>query len=324
MMRARAAELLAQGAVGRVLGWRSGGLGYDPSPAFFHSAEQLPELVYNGFCAANLSKYLIKAGENDGRTLVFLKPCDTYGLNQLLSEHRIDRDKTYLLGVGCGGMLDMEKARGKGIKGVGSLEEAGGAVVFQTLYGEKSCPRSDLLLEKCIACKGGEHMAYDELLGAEETAANTGFDRFAGVNELEDMPAGERFDFWRGQLSKCIRCNACRNVCPACSCNQCVFDNARSGVSAKANADSFEENLFHIIRAYHVAGRCTDCGECSRVCPQGIPLHLLNRKLIKDINAFYGPYQAGADPDSLPPLTDYTKEDVEPGVVTTRGGATGC
>ena len=56
--------------------------------------------------------------------------------------------------------------------------------------------------------------------------------------------------------------------------------------------------MFHIIRAFHVAGRCTDCGECSRVCPQHIPLHLLNRKFIKDINELYGEYQAGADFDS--------------------------
>ena len=40
----------------------------------------------------------------------------------------------------------------------------------------------------------------------------------------------------------------------------------------KAAANSFEEKMFHIIRAFHVAGRCTDCGECSRVCPQGIPI----------------------------------------------------
>ena len=78
--------------------------------------------------------------------------------------------------------------------------------------------------------------------------------------------------------------------------------------------------MFHIIRAYHVAGRCTDCGECSRVCPQGIPLHLLNRKFIKDINTFYGEYQAGADTESRAPLTDFTLEDVEPGIVSKRGG----
>ena len=77
--------------------------------------------------------------------------------------------------------------------------------------------------------------------------------------------------------------------------------------------------VFHIIRAFHVAGRCTDCGECSRVCPQHIPLHLLNRKFIKDIDEFYGEYQAGADTDSRAPLTNFTQEDVEPSIVKERG-----
>ena len=120
-------------------------------------------------------------------------------------------------------------------------------------------------------------------------------DRFDMVEKLEAMTPDERFAFWRGELSKCIRCNACRNVCPACSCDKCVFDNPNTGVHNKAAADDFEENMFHIIRAFHVAGRCTDCGECTRVCPQGIPLHLLNRKFIKDIDELYGDYQAGEE-----------------------------
>ena len=140
------------------------------------------------------------------------------------------------------------------------------------------------------------------------------------VAKLEAMTPEERFAFWRGELSRCIRCNACRNICPACSCEQCVFDNPASGVSQKAAADSFEENMFHIIRAFHVAGRCTDCGECSRVCPQHIPLHLLNRKFIKDINTYYGEYQAGAEEGSRAPLVNFTKEDCEPNVVY-KGGS---
>jgi ferredoxin len=91
-----------------------------------------------------------------------------------------------------------------------------------------------------------------------------------------------------------------------------VFDNPNSGIANKAPASSFEEQMFHIIRAFHVAGRCTDCGECSRVCPQHIPLHLLNRKFIKDINSFYGEYQAGEKVGNRAPLVDYTKEDIEP------------
>ena len=78
--------------------------------------------------------------------------------------------------------------------------------------------------------------------------------------------------------------------------------------------------MFHIVRAFHVAGRCSDCGECSRVCPQKIPLHLLNRKFIKDINAFYGEFQAGADIEARAPLTNYESGDVEPGAAVKRGG----
>lgn len=96
---------------------------------------------------------------------------------------------------------------------------------------------------------------------------------------------------------------------------KCVFDNPNSGIAAKANDTEFEEQMFHIIRAFHVAGRCTDCGECSRVCPQNIPLHLLNRKFIKDIDTLYGEFQAGDVPEGKTPLTDYRTEDTEPGKV---------
>ena len=144
-------------------------------------------------------------------------------------------------------------------------------------------------------------------------------ERVSEIEKIEAMSPEEKFAFFQKELSKCIRCNACRNVCPACSCRKCVFDSTKFDSAQKANVDSFEEKMFHVIRAFHVAGRCTDCGECSRVCPQGIRLHLFNRKYIKDINEFYGEYQAGADTDSRGPLTNYTFDDVEPSIVTERG-----
>ena len=178
-------------------------------------------------------------------------------------------------------------------------------------------PYYEAVSVKCQNCKSKKHMIYDELIGEEGDILDSG--RFDMVEKLENMTAQERYDFWRGQLSKCIRCNACRNVCPACTCEKCVFDNPDSGIENKAPADSFEENMFHIIRAFHVAGRCTDCGECSRVCPQNIPLHLLNRKFIKDINSFYGEYQAGEDTISRAPLNDYRQDDCEASIVYERG-----
>ena len=107
----RAKELLADGTVSRVLGWKKGDLGWDPEPAYFEKEEDLEGFVYNPFCGANLSKYLIAAGKLEGRTLVFLKPCDTYSFNQLVKEHRVKKEKTYIIGVGCRGTLDTEKGR---------------------------------------------------------------------------------------------------------------------------------------------------------------------------------------------------------------------
>lgn len=318
----RAKELLAAGTVARVLGWKAGEMSYDVQPAYFETAQSLDAFVYNGFCGANLSKYMIEASKLEGKTLVCLKPCDTYSFNQLLKEHRIDREKAYIIGVGCKGKLDIEKIKAQGIKGIQKIDgteltDAADTLTIQTLYGEKTCAYADAMLERCHVCKGKEHQIYDELIGESKDTKDA--DRFAEVERIEQMSPEEKFAFFQKELSKCIRCNACRNVCPACSCRKCVFDSTKFDSSQKANADSFEEKMFHIIRAFHVAGRCTDCGECSRVCPQSIPLHLFNRKFIKDINEFYGEYQAGEDIEADVPLTSFTFDDVEPSIVKERG-----
>lgn len=310
----RARQLLEKGDVVRVLGWKQGEHCYDPEPAFFEDAQSLDSFVYNGFCGANLSKYMIEACKKEGRTLVFLKPCDTYSFNQLLREHRVDRDKAYIIGVGCKGKLSVNRIHAEGILDVEGAQypDCAETLKVKTLYGDAEVPYKEAMLERCHVCKGKEHKVYDELLG--ESVDTVDADRFAEVEKIEAMSPEEKFAYFQSELSKCIRCNACRNVCPACSCRKCVFDSTAFDSDQKANTTSFEEKMFHIIRAFHVAGRCTDCGECSRVCPQGIPLHLFNRKFIKDIDALYGEYQAGDDLQSDAPLTSFRTDDAEPGV----------
>ncbi|MCK9170934.1 MAG: 4Fe-4S dicluster domain-containing protein [Treponema sp.] len=316
----RAKELLSSGKVQLVIGWRKGLFDYDVTPSLFTTAEDIENnFVYNEWCGANLSKYLVKETrkietakdtvrmnnkmakmkdpnaaeqpEPQAKILVFLKPCDTYSFTELLKEHRINRDDVYAVGIPCDGMKDPEKKE---------------------------------LSERCTVCKSKKHVTYDELIGEDGSVQDS--NRFDMVEKIEAMSPDERFAFWQGELSRCIRCNACRNVCPACTCEHCIFDNPDSGAAQKVAADDFEESMFHIIRAWHVAGRCTDCGECSRVCPQNIPLHLLNRKFIKDINELYGPYMAGSDMETKPPMLTWTKDDANPGVVNTRdtAGATQC
>ncbi|MCQ2437018.1 MAG: 4Fe-4S dicluster domain-containing protein [Clostridia bacterium] len=317
MILDRVRALMSEGVATRVLGWETGEFPYDRTPKFFNESN-LENLKYDSFCGCNLSKYLVNESE---KVIALVKPCDSYSLTQLCTEHRVKRENVYALGVACRGKIDVNKIAALGIKGITDVEEDGDTLTVHTLYGDKQVARKDVLLNKCMSCKGKEHKNVDEVIGESEDTSSV--ERFDMVAELEAMTPDQRFAFWRNELSKCIRCNACRNVCPACTCVKCVFDNPNTGVQNKAAADDFEENMFHIIRAFHVAGRCTDCGECSRVCPQGIPLHLLNRKFIKDIDELYGDYVAGDEADQRHPLINFTKTDCEPSIVHQRGGDKG-
>ena len=309
-MLERAKALLESGEVARVIGWKKGEFIYDPAPASFETVDELKDFVYNWFCGANLSKYLIQASKKEGKTAVFLKPCDTYSFNQLVKEHRVKRENIHVIAVECLGKFDVAKIKAQGVSSIADVEVQNKEVKVKSFGGETVLNKPEILLTKCETCQKTHQVKDEEIILHDRPERDV--NRFAEVEKLEAMTPDERFAFWREQLQKCIRCNACRNVCPACSCVKCVFDNPASGIAAKANDDKFEEQLFHIIRAFHVAGRCTDCGECSRVCPQNIPLHLLNRKFIKDIDGLYGEYQAGETDEGKTPLTSYTENDIEP------------
>ena len=114
ILTSKAAELLKNGTVDRVLGWKIGEFAYDVTPAVFTDENSLGEFVWNDFCGANFSKYLIKeTAKTESKVLVFLKPCDSYSFNQLLTEHRFDREKVYAVGVPCSGMLETNRIKEK-------------------------------------------------------------------------------------------------------------------------------------------------------------------------------------------------------------------
>ena len=217
----RAKALLADGTVNRVLGWETGEFAYDSTPAVFETADALEKgFVYDDFCAANLSKYLVKETKKEGKILAFLKPCDTYSLNQLTKEHRVNRDNVYVIGVGCNGKADVEKVKALGITGIVGIAQDGENYKVETLYGSHTVAKADVMAERCLACKSRKLMTYDEILGEDGEVLES--NRFDMVEKLENMTSDERYEFWRGELSRCIRCNACRNVCPACTCDYTV------------------------------------------------------------------------------------------------------
>ena len=216
----KASEMLENGTVDRVLGWKAGEFDYDVTPAVFHTAEELAEsFVWNDFCGANFSKYLVKeTGKSEQKILVFLKPCDTYSFNQLLTEHRFDREKVYVVGVPCSGMLDAGRIKEQA-EGIAAIRVDGEQVLVDTLYdGTLTLDRSAMLPDRCTNCKSKQHVAYDELLGEDGEILDS--KRFDEVDKIEKMTPDERFAFWQNELSRCIRCNACRDICPACTCER--------------------------------------------------------------------------------------------------------
>ncbi|TCO70019.1 4Fe-4S dicluster domain-containing protein [Marinisporobacter balticus] len=319
-VRARAKEALENREVDEVMGWKKGEFWYDVYPVFITEANEADDLIWDAFCVNNLSKYLIQKQKENKKVGVFLKGCDSLGFNQLLKDNRIDRDQVVIYGLPCVGMVDPEKVKKEGLnKGLLEIKRSKDEITFVTKEGEKKILGRQFDYDKCLACRYPNPVVYDELLDTEIAREVSEMDRFKDVEAIEKMSITERFEYWSNQFSKCIRCNACRNICPACSCEKCVFDNVNAGVSSKASVDS-EEQFFHITRAYHVAGRCVDCGECTRVCPAGIPLDQLNHKIMKDINELYGKYDAGVDVSQDAPLVTYKLDDADSFTEHGKGG----
>jgi len=107
------------------------------------------------------------------------------------------------------------------------------------------------------------------------------------ICKLDGMEPALRWKLWMETLEPCFKCYACRAACPLCYCTRCTVEcNQPQWLPV---ASHLLGNLeWHIMRAMHMAGRCTDCGSCANACPVGIPLTLLTRKIMLDANLNFG------------------------------------
>jgi len=129
----------------------------------------------------------------------------------------------------------------------------------------------------------------------------------AEMQKLGTMSAPERWAWWEQQFAKCIRCYACRQVCPFCYCEQCITDENLPQWIAKSA--SLQGNwTWNIIRALHLVGRCTECGECERVCPVDIPLSLLAAQMAGEVKEAFD-YVAGTDMEAEPAFGTFRADD---------------
>ena len=129
------------------------------------------------------------------------------------------------------------------------------------------------------------------------------------AEQIEAMSPAERFEFWKAQFSKCIKCYACRQACPMCYCKRCIVDvNQPQLINTSSHTlGNFEWN---IVRAFHLAGRCAACGACDRACPVNIPLRLINYRMGKEVKEAFN-YYAGECSDQQPVLASFSQDDPE-------------
>ncbi len=305
-LRQKAKELLESGQVKQVIGYEDGSTAFKSTPCFASSPEDADRLVWNPTCVNNLAVYLPSAVKQ-GKVAVAVKPCDGRSVVELIKEHQINRDDVVTMVVPCPGVLNPDALADIDPKTIKNIEWKGDGISVTTDSGEISIPREKAFLDKCLSCTLTDPAVTNIKLG-DSPERSPLKDKDAAIAEYEKMSVDERRVFWAKEFTKCIRCYACRQACPACYCKECFVDK-NGQVWALKSTDPEANWFFHMTRAMHLAGRCIGCGECERSCPMGIPLTLIGRTLEKDVEEMFGS-GAGQDPDALPILGsfDLTKD----------------
>ncbi|PIY82238.1 MAG: 4Fe-4S ferredoxin [Candidatus Omnitrophica bacterium CG_4_10_14_0_8_um_filter_44_12] len=287
-LRNKARELLKTKQVEAVIGYQRASDGLSAIPCVIRSEEEAGRLIWDAACVYNLCGYL-----KDFRAKklgIVAKACDVRAMIVLISENQLNRDDVFIIGMECCGVVDEKRARVSGRDG------------------------SDISsADKCKSCASCVPLAYDCLIKEKREKAKVSEDadkdKYEPVRKLEAKSLSEKSKSWKDEFKRCIRCYACRQVCPMCYCPRCVADQFMPVWFSKAGG--IEGNFsWNVARAMHLAGRCIDCGECERACPVGIPLRDINRKIEKDIKELFG-YEAGMKTDAKPFLVCFDKNDPE-------------
>ena len=314
-LRETIASLFERGEIDLVIGHEAGSLPLRSRPAFVRDAADIERLVWGPTCTNNLAVYLPRlfARPKNPREEyapptvgIIAKGCDARSVLGLVEEHQLPRDKVVIIGVPCTGMIDPKKVEEAldGARIIGMREEAGSLTV-ETPAGEKTLKLTEMLADGCLA--GLDRASWAVVIEGE--ARSPAAERYQRVAAFEQMSGEERWAHFTEEVSRCIRCYACRQVCPNCYCVTCFADQTKPRWIGAADELS-DLMAFHIGRILHQAGRCVECDACVRACPMDIDLRVFTQKIPKDVEALYG-HVAGLSAEGVPALLTFTENDDE-------------
>jgi ferredoxin len=294
-----------------LVGYSHSSLPLKVNPAFITSRDETSDLIFNKFCINNLATYAYSLSQEvEGKIGMVLKPCDTRSIIQLISEELFDRDKIKLITVGCSGIVDYKKVQ-KHLKGqrITSDRTEGDDLEINTIDDQHRLRVKDFYADKCYWCDiYNDPPLSDEFIENEEKLDVEARNKYSDLEKLESQGLDRINQYWEEQFDQCIRCYACRNVCPLEICRERCITHLDIPYWQSQRINSDEGRFFQLIRVLHLAGRCTECGECERVCPRNIPLSKLMKKSAQVIENLFD-YRAGEDYKKKPPLLTF--KDVE-------------
>jgi len=123
---------------------------------------------------------------------------------------------------------------------------------------------------------------------------------------LREMSTEEKFSYWLGEFSRCIKCYGCRNACPICYCKDCILE-ADRGIVAPGEIPP--DVIFPMIRSVHVMDSCVNCGQCEDVCPMDLPLARLILMLNRELGNIFK-NEPGMDVNAPIPLKSVTDKEL--------------
>jgi len=302
-IRELSGQLLKDEKVDMVIGFQKGSLPMLNEPVMIKDSADVEKLVWDSHCSVNLATYLTDRKEKIG---VIAKGCDSRNIATHIIENKIKREQLTIIGVPCTGMIDKRKVTNAVDFEILEFVEDADRVIVKGADVEKRFNKMEILQENCAVCSSPNPVLYDELVD-EPIKVNGNVDLYADVIKIEKMETGEKWEYFEDLLSNCIRCYACRNACPLCYCPTCFVDESQPQWVGKSD-DTTDTRSFHFLRAYHCAGRCTNCGSCERACPMGINMRAFTRKLEKDCQEAFD-WQAGLNTEQRPPLDTFNPAD---------------
>jgi len=299
-----AGKLFKEGKVEVFIGYKKGSVPMMNEPILIRDPDKVDLLYWDSNCGLNLCNYLTKRTDKIG---IVATGCNSRNIVTHIIENQIRRDQVYIVGIPCTGMID-HRAVQRAVKQqeILDIKEDGDGFTVKGKDFEETFEKKDFLQANCAVCTHRNPVEYDEMAGSpvEELVE---VEAYKDVKKLEGMASEKKWGFFTRAISHCIRCYACRNACPLCYCPTCFVDESQPQWVGKS-IDPTDTMTFHILRAYHCAGRCTDCGACERACPVGIPVRQFTKKLNKDAQDLFS-WEAGLTLDQRPPLDVYRPDD---------------